>query len=158
MRKARGPMVRRILLVTSLLALAVAAWLVYVFGVAFGLWQPLTRPRSVSASARYVSSIEDGTWFDCSVDSKRNVDFCKAWDFEGHLIADGDFRLEGQDRAATNAELRPSFVISSGGHAYMIYLYGKAGSQSAVLVPVDARHPHSAGCKWVSTTNTLACN
>ena len=157
MRGALRSTLRRILLIAAGSLLIVAAWPVYILGVAFGLWQPLTRPQGVSASAKYVSSIEDGTWFDCSVNSTRNVNTCKAWDFEGRLLADGDFRLEGKDRAATKAELKPSAVLSNGGHAYMIYLFGKAGAQSDILVQVNDRHPHSTGCKWDPDTNRLTC-
>jgi len=99
-------MVKRLVLIVVALLLVVAAWSVYNFGVLFGFWQPLTRPRNVSASARYVSIIETGAWFDCSVDSERNVDVCKAWDPDGRLIADGGFRLQGEDRAATTLELK----------------------------------------------------
>lgn len=109
---------------------------IYIFGVVFGIWQPMTRPPSVSSAARYVSWIEDGTWFDCAVDSKRDVDTCKAWDSDGRLLAAGDFRLECQGRAATKAELHPSSVSSSGGHGYAIYLFGKEGAHSRTLVPV----------------------
>lgn len=109
---------------------------VYILGAVLGLWQPLTRPASVSLAARYVSRIEDGIWFDCVVDTKRNVNVCKAWDDKGHLIADGDFRLKGENRAATQAELRPSAVMSGDGHAYMIYLFGNQGAHSKVLIPV----------------------
>jgi hypothetical protein len=139
------------------LALAALSWPAYIGGVAFGLWQPLTRPAGVSSEARYVSQIEDGTWFDCVVDQKRDVNICKAWDFEGHLVANGSFRLEGEDRAATRAELRPSSVVSSGGHAYMIYLFGDEGAHSRTLVPVDELHPHANGCTWDSNLNTLKC-
>jgi hypothetical protein len=149
---------RRTGLVAVSALLGAAAWPAYILGVTFGLWQPLTRPRGVAASARYVSSIEDGTWFDCHVDLRRNVDTCKAWDFEGRVLADGDFRLAGEDRAATAAELKPSAVNSGGGHAYEIYLFGKVGAQSAVLVPVNDHHPHATGCKWEAATNRLACD
>lgn len=121
---------------------------VYIVGVAFGIWQPLSRPSDVSSAARYVSWIEDGTWFDCAVDSKRNVNSCKAWDSSGQLLADGDFRVECQGRAATKAELRPSFVSSSGGHGYAIYLYGKEGARSLALLPVTSAVP--APCPNVS--------
>lgn len=117
-------------------ALIALARPIYIFGVVFGIWQPMTRPTGVSSTARYVSWIEDGTWFDCAVDSKRNVNTCKAWDSDGRLLADGDFRLECQGRAATKAELRPSAVSSSGGHGYAIYLYGDKGARSRTLVPV----------------------
>jgi hypothetical protein len=158
MRRTWRLAVRRILLILVGLLVIVVAWPVYILGVAFGLWQPISRPRGVSASARYVSSIEDGTWFDCSVDLARNVNICKAWGFDGSLLADGEFRLEGTDRAATKAELRPSSVVSSGGQASMIYLFGKAGAESGALVPVNGRRPHSAGCKWDPATNRLACD
>jgi hypothetical protein len=118
------------------LALIVLVPGVYVCGVVFGLWQPVTRPPGVSATARYVSRIEDGTWFDCSVNSERNVDICKAWGSDGRFLADGDFRLECEARPATKAELRPSAVNSSGGHAYAIYLFGERGAESKILVPV----------------------
>src|SRR5579884_1262648 len=96
-------------------------------GVVNGFTEAPPRPPSVPRSAHYVDRIEDGTWFDCSVDTRRNVDLCKAWDDRGVLIADGAFRLEDEDRAATTAELHPSLVLSSGGKAYMIYLFGKQG-------------------------------
>jgi hypothetical protein len=113
---------------------------IYIFGVTFGLWQPLTRPLGVSSTARYVSWIEDGTWFDCVVDSKRNVDTCRAWGSDGRLLADGDFRLECQGRAATEAELRPSSVDSSGGRGYAIYLFGEQGARSRTLLPVTSEN------------------
>src|SRR5882672_4171905 len=109
---ANSLMVKRLLLITIGLLLVVAAWPAYNFGVVLGFWPPLTRPRPVTASAHYVSMIEEGTWFDCSVDSKRNVDTCKAWAPDGRLIASGDFRLEGEDRAATRIELKPTLARS----------------------------------------------
>ncbi len=124
---------------------------IYVFGVVFGLWQPWARPPGVSEAAHYVSRIEDGTWFDCTLDSKRNVDVCRAWDSDGRLLADGDFRLECQGRAASNAELRPSSVSSSGGHAYAVYLFGDKGSQTETLVPVTSEHDNP--CPHVAITS-----
>jgi hypothetical protein len=151
-------MVKRVLAIALGISVAAVMWLLYVLGVTFGLWQPLTRPAGVAASAHYVSQVEDGTWFDCTVDDHRNVDHCQAWDYSGRLIAQGDFRLEGEDRAASKAELRPSSVASSGGHAYAIYLFGKAGARSKTLVPIDARHPHTNGCKWDTSANRLSCD
>jgi hypothetical protein len=121
-----------------ILGLTIAATVrpIYVWGIVYGLWQPLKRPASVSKTAHYVSWIEDGNWFDCSVDRRRNVDVCKAWDADGRLLADGDFRLEGEDRAATESELRPSNVTSSEGRTYAIYLFGEQGARSKMLVPV----------------------
>src|SRR5260370_6286920 len=45
--------------------------------------------------------------------SQRNVDVCKAWDVDGRLVASGDFRLEGENRAATKRELHPSTTRST---------------------------------------------
>jgi len=149
---------KRVVLTAGVVTGLASIWPAYILGIAFGLWQPVTRPAGVARRAHYVSSIEDGTWFDCSVDSVRNVNRCRAWDFTGKLIADGDFRLEGEDRAATAAELKPSSVTSSGGHAYMIFLFGRAGARSRVLVPVDQRHPHAIGCRWESAENILKCD
>src|ERR1039457_524895 len=132
----------------TVIALALARP-IYGFGVVLGVWQPFTRPPGVSAAARYVSRFEGGTWFDCSVDSKRNVDVCKAWDPNGRPLGDGDFRLEGEGRAATKSELNPSDVISSDGHAYMIYLYGKDGAQSGTLVPIT--RDGKGGCPFQVT-------
>jgi hypothetical protein len=140
----------RLLWVGLVVGLFAGAQPIYVFGVTFGLWQPWTRPPSVTRRARYVSRIEDGTWFDCSVDSKRDVDVCKAWDSYGRALADGDFRLECQERAATASELRPSSVVSGGGRAYMIYLFGTQGAQSRALVPAAGGSP--APCPRVTVT------
>lgn len=116
--------------------LAASVYPVYVAGFVLGFWQPFTRPAPVTSKARFVSRMESGFWFDCSVDAKRNVDVCKAWDYKGALLADGDFRLEDEGRAATQSELRPSAVFSSGGQAYMIYLFGEHGAHSRTLLPV----------------------
>jgi hypothetical protein len=125
------------LIVSGLIVLA-AAWPAYNVGIALGLWQPITRPIGVSRSARYVSLLEDATWFDCSVDLNRDVDVCKAWTPTGKLIADGEFRLEGEARAASKSELRPSRVLAKNGKAYMIYLVGQRGAFSKALVPVSS--------------------
>ena len=112
--------------------------LAYTIGVGLDLWQPLTRPAGVPRSAHYVSTSKESAWFDCWVDTPRNVDVCRAWDEEGRLIASGDFRLEDEDRAATASELRPSMVnIGRDGRAYMIYLYGPNNQiQGRILLPV----------------------
>jgi hypothetical protein len=114
-----------------------AAWFVYTLGVAFGFWQPVRRPSGVPATARYVSLIEDGTWFQCSVDAKRDLNFCRAWAQDGKLLANGYFRLQDEGRAATQSELRPSRVLRTNGRAYMIHLFGAKGAFSRALVPVD---------------------
>lgn len=133
--------VKRILrIVLGIVLIAVGA-VSYDLGVRFGLLQPLTRPGTVSTSARYVSLIEIGTWFDCYVDSKKDVDVCKAWDSDGRLLADGEFRLEGENRAATRSELRPSRVNGGVGRIKYIELEGDQGPFSKVLVPVGTPPP-----------------
>jgi hypothetical protein len=131
--------IKRILLIGTGLAALVAAVPAYHLGIVFNLWQPLTRPRGVSSSAHYVSIVEEGTWFDCHVDFKRNVDACKAWDPDGRLIADGDFLLEEENRPASESELRPTHVACGDGHVWRIDLYGKDGNFSKTLVPVSVK-------------------
>jgi len=101
--------------------------------------------------------IETGAWFDCSVDSERNVDVCKAWDPDGCLMANGDFRLEGEDRAATTLELKPILLRNGGGRAY-IHLNGTDGAFSKTLVQINDRHRHSYPCKWDTSSNNLICD
>jgi hypothetical protein len=141
---------QRVMAVVTGVALATLAWPAYILGVVLGLWQPLQRPSGVSLSARYVSWIEDGTWFDCVADSRRNVDVCKAWDSNGRVLADGDYRLECQGRAAVGNELRPSSVSSSGGHGHAIYLFGQEGARTRTLVPVT--NERQAPCPEVRIT------
>jgi hypothetical protein len=131
-------MVRRIFVIAAGLLIVAVAVPVYHAGVVFNFWQPLRRPQGVSPSAHYVSLVEEGTWFKCYVDSKRSVDVCKAWDADGRLIADGDFRLEGENRFATKSELRPTHVARGDGQVWMIYLNGKEGAFSKALVPATA--------------------
>ena len=135
-------MVKRILLFGIGFSALVAALPVYHLGIALNLWQPLTRPRGVSSSARYVSIVEEGTWFDCHVDWKRNVDVCKAWDPDGRLIADGDFLLQGDNRPASESELRPTHVARGDGHVWRIDLDGKEGIFSKSLVPMSLNRQH----------------
>ncbi len=131
-----GRRVKRVFVIAAGFVVLGGAVPLYHAGIVFGLWQPLRRPPGVSPSAQYVSLVEEGTWFDCSVDSARNVDVCKAWNSDGQLIADGDFRLEGENRAATKSELHPTHVARGDGHVWMIYLNGKEGTFSKTLVPV----------------------
>lgn len=126
--------IKRALALGGGLFMLVAARLAY-DAVTFGCWQPLTRPSGVSPSAHLVCLLKNKTWFDCSVDAKRNVDVCRAWSSTGRLIADGDFRLEDEDRAAVGRELRPSTVNGSNAQAWRIYLFGPKGAFSRELVP-----------------------
>ena len=100
-----------------------AAYFVYPYGIWLGLWSPLTRPASVSREARYVSVIEDGSWFDCAIDGKRDVNVCRVWDYEGHLRTEGDFRYEDEPRAARKDELYPSLLAGRD----TIYLFDLPG-------------------------------
>jgi hypothetical protein len=125
------------LALATCIGLGLAAHPIYVLGVQFGIWQPLARSRGVSPAARYVSRIEDGTWFDCSVDVARDVHVCKAWDDKGLLLASGDFRLGCQAHAAPFSDLHASDVSVGEGRAYAIYLFGSEGAHSKTLVPVS---------------------
>jgi hypothetical protein len=99
------------------LALAAVAglalfWL-YAVGVVLGFWPPAWRPAGVPRSAHFVTMVEQQTWFDCVADMARNIDHCRAWDGRGEPIADGDYQLLGENRAATAEELRPAWVVSA---------------------------------------------
>ncbi len=133
-------MVRRILLILGCALIVALARPAYLVGVDLGFWQPLTRPAGVSARARYVAAFYFGAWFDCSIDSARDVDVCRAWDSKGKLIAFGDYRLDGENRAATALELRPSDVQPYPQHPNLawIYLYGDHwNTRGRTLVPVN---------------------
>ena len=133
--------IRVIAAVLAGVSLPAAAWFLYPLGVAFGIWQPF-RPSGVSRNAHYVSLLKEGTWFDCSVDLRRNVNVCSAWDEEGKQLASGDFRLDEENRAATAGELKPSSVLrDEAGHAYMILLRGPKGPFDRALVPVRPERP-----------------
>ena len=113
----------------------------YVVGVAFNVWQPLTRPRDVPKRAHYVDAFKSAAWFDCAVDSRRNVNVCEAWDEKGRLIASGDYRLDGENRAARGVELRP-WKIHRGPDANpklaWIDLFGSKSASSLTLVPINS--------------------
>ncbi|MBC8164781.1 MAG: hypothetical protein H7Y20_02780 [Bryobacteraceae bacterium] len=119
---------------------------IYVTGVAFNVWQPLIRPLGVSRRARHVSTFKGGrTWFDCAVDSRRNVNVCQVWDEQGRLIAFGKYRVDGENRAATRNELRPHYVHPGPNEdpkLAWIILAGSRDGRSFTLVPVnDAGQP-----------------
>ena len=109
---------------TGVCLIALGGYFVYPYGILFGLWQPLFRPAGISRLARYVSVIEDGSWIDCSIDSARDVNICKAWYYDGRLRVSGDFRFEDQHRAATKEELNPSMVAGPDA----IYLFDRPRS------------------------------
>jgi hypothetical protein len=130
----------RIALIVSVVVLTALVRPAYVIGVSFNLWQPLTRPRAVSKRARYVDTFKDAAWFDCSIDPSKDVNSCRAWDTYGRLIAFGNYRLEGENRAATTVELHPSKVHLYPGHPNLawIYLFGEHGNIfGKTLVPVN---------------------
>lgn len=134
-------MLKRALLLVAAVLLILLARPVYYIGVEFNLWQPLTRPRGVSSRAHSVSVFKMGqVWFDCFVDHAKDVDVCRAWDESGRLIAYGNYRLDGEHRAATSAELKPSTVQPYPGHPELawIHLFGEKGTFSKTLVPVNS--------------------
>jgi len=129
---------KRVVAVVAAVVLIVISRPVYQLGVGV-FWQPFTRARGVSRQARYVSTLKSSAWFDCSVDRTKDVDVCRAWDDAGHLIAYGKYRLDGEGRAATIKELRPSMVqvYPSRPELSWINLFGDKGIFSKTLVPVN---------------------
>lgn len=125
-----------VLWIAGCVGLITTLWFVHSLCVALGIWQPIVRPKGVSSSAVYVSLLEDATWFDCTIDVRRDVNICKAWSWTGQVIADGEFRLETESRAATKKELRPSLVQGTNGVASRIYLFGEKGAFSKALIPI----------------------
>jgi len=132
----------RIALAVVIAFVLAIGYLGYLFGVVSGWWNPLVRPAGVSPTAHYVFIWESAGWFDCSVDHQENVNVCKAWDATGRLCASGRFRLKGEGRAATEAELKPSALgpTELDGSTRTIYLFGPdrliLGKE---LVQVDAK-------------------
>ena len=116
----------------------------YPYGIVFGLWQPLVRPAGISARAHYVSMIEDGSWFDCSIDEKRNVNVCRVWDYAGTLRAEGDYRFEDEPRAAGRDELYPSLLAGRD----TIYLFAGPNQRDAF-----AHALHRVGTQVKATVN-----
>ena len=96
---------------------------IYVVGVAFNIWQPVTRPSGVSGRAHYIDAFKSAAWFDCSVDRIKDVDVCRVWDPEGKLVAFGNHRLDGENRAAKAAELRFWHVEDYTGHPNLAWIY-----------------------------------
>jgi len=127
----------RVLIGGLVLLAAAVIDITYSLGIIFSAWQPIIRPHGVSSAAVYVSTVEDGAWFDCRVDAAQNVDVCWAWDYWGKLLADGRFQLECEGRAATAAELRPTVVARGDGRVQAIYLANKLEIFGKKLVPVE---------------------
>ena len=120
---------KQVLIVVGSVSFAALAFFIYKAGVFLMWWAPLTRPPTVSRTAHHVFLWESEGWFDCSVDTTRDVDVCQAWDGFGRLIASGDFRLKDENRAATGDELHPSTTGPSDqqGLSNTIYLFGPKG-------------------------------
>jgi hypothetical protein len=133
-------MIKRFAVILGGVALIASLCPAYMIGVRLGFWQPLTRPVGISKRARYVETLKSAAWFDCSVERVKDVNICQAWDTAGNLIAFGNYRLDGENRAATSLELRPSVVHINPGHPDLawIYLFGDRGSVfGRTLVPVN---------------------
>lgn len=138
-------MIKRIALFFCGVVLIASLRPAYLIGLSLGFWQPLTRPTSVPSRARYVDTFKGAAWFDCSTDRIKNVNICQAWDTDGNLIAFGNYRLDGENRAATALELRPSQVHLYPGHPNLAWidLFGDHHNfEGKTLVPVnDAGKP-----------------
>ena len=68
---------------------------------------------------------------------------------EGWLVANGDYQIRGENRAARPSELRPSLVKrdmseKGRGQAVVIYLFGKDGAFSGQLVLVQVHQVQPA--------------
>ena len=64
---------------------------------------------------------DGGAYVRCSVDREHDVNKCSVWnDHNGALIESGNYRLRGENRAATESELHVSFPDVGG----LIYLEG----------------------------------
>ena len=138
-------MIKRIVFIFGGLVFIASLRPVYLIGVSLGFWQPLTRPTSVPKRARYVDTFKSAAWFDCSIDRTKDVNICRAWDTNGNLVAFGNYRLDGENRAATALELRPSQVHLYPGHPNLAWIYLFGDHREIVgktLVPVnDAGKP-----------------
>ncbi|HEY1207576.1 MAG: hypothetical protein ABSH46_05045 [Bryobacteraceae bacterium] len=119
-------MLKKFLLVLVAVVFVAAVGVAHWVGVIAGWWDPLVRPANVTSRAHYVFIWESAAWFDCSVDARRNVNVCKAWNDDGRLVASGDFRLKDENRAATSDELHPSALgpTNEFGGSDTIYLFG----------------------------------
>jgi hypothetical protein len=87
-------LIKRLALIFGGMALIASLRPAYTIGMNLGFWQPLTRPVSISAGAHYVETFEGPKWFDCSTEQTKDVNTCRAWDGDGHLIAFGHYRLD----------------------------------------------------------------
>lgn len=138
-------MIRRVVTVVAVVVLILVSRPIYQLGVGLGFWQPFRHPHGVSREARYVPTLKGSAWFDCSFDRAKDVDVCRAWDDAGHVIAYGSYRIDGEGRAATIKELRPSMVQGYPGRPELswINLFGDKGNIfGKTLVPVnDAGDP-----------------
>ena len=128
-----------------LIGLLVLTFGVGMFARVIGAWGSDSRPRGVPPDAKLVSLIVSGTWFEYSFDPVRNANKVRAWDLRGQLLADGYFRLEDENRPATNSELHPSLVqfrydVGSTDYIYLFKRYGFWGGKEPfgkILVPID---------------------
>jgi hypothetical protein len=105
--------------------------------------------------------VEEQMWFDCIPDMARNVDHCRAWDNRGDLIADGDYQLYFERRAATASELLPSLVKGAAGRysGLVIYQfeYDRHNTFSRPLVLVSAINCIKFG-ERLSSFKAVGCN
>jgi hypothetical protein len=69
--------------------------------------KPTKRPAGVPADAVWAGGADGGAYILCSLDGARGVDRCSVWnDYTGKTDGPGDYQLEKEHRAATNAELK----------------------------------------------------
>jgi hypothetical protein len=77
------------------------------------------RPSGVPSDALWVGGADGGAYVRCTVDYVLDVNPCSVWnDYTGQLGESGNYRLDKENRAATQSELKISFP-DFGGSIYL---------------------------------------
>jgi hypothetical protein len=90
-----------------------------------------TKPSLVPNTAVWAGGVDGGSFFQCDVDTQRNVNRCLVYnDYTGDVAGGGFFQLSGLNRAARKDELKYRFFDGD-----RIYL------AAGVLIPVEPVRP-----------------
>ena len=85
----------------------------------YQVYAPMYRPKSVPRYALWVGGADGGAYVHCTLDLTHNANPCTVWnDSTGLVVESGNYRLEKEGRAASEAELQPSFP-DFGGRIYL---------------------------------------
>jgi hypothetical protein len=83
-------------------------------------FEPKPRPSSVPSDALWAGGADGGAYVRCTVDVIQDVNLCTVWnDYTGRSSGLGRYRLEKENRAATESELK-----ITGATTEFIYLQG----------------------------------